>query len=44
MDVATLVTVLTQLSLATAAWRLANQLKIKVGDHETRLGVLEGRK
>lgn len=41
MDAATLVTVLTQLGLAAAAWRLANALKVKVDDHETRIGVLE---
>lgn len=41
MDVATLVTVLTQLGLAASAWRLANALKTKVDDHEKRIGVLE---
>jgi hypothetical protein len=41
MDVAQLVTVLTQLGLATAAWRLASALKVRVDNHETRLVVLE---
>lgn len=41
MDVAGLVTVLAQLSLAGAAWRLANALKARVDNHETRIGVLE---
>jgi len=41
MDIATLVTVLTQLGMAAAAWRLANQLRFRVEDHEKRIGVLE---
>jgi hypothetical protein len=41
MDIASLVTVLTQLGMAAAAWRLANALKVKVDDHEKRIGVLE---
>ena len=48
MNTAQLITVLTQLGLAGAAWRLANSLREtvaalqgKVADHETRLGVLE---
>jgi hypothetical protein len=43
MDIATLVTVLTQLGMAAAAWRLANALKVKVDDHEERIGVLEAK-
>lgn len=43
MDIAALVTVLTQLSLAGAAWRLANALKARVDDHEARIGVLEAK-
>lgn len=43
MDMATLATVLTQLGLAAAAWRLANQLKLRVDNHETRIVVLEKR-
>ncbi len=42
MDIATLVTVLTQLGMAGAAWRLANALKLRVDDHETRIKKLEG--
>lgn len=41
MDVAQLVTVLSQLGLAAAAWRLANALKIRVADHEVRIDALE---
>lgn len=41
MDIAQLVTVLSQLGLAAAAWRLANALKVKVNDHEIRIGALE---
>lgn len=41
MDLATLATVLTQLGLAASAWRLANALKGRVDDHETRLVILE---
>ena len=44
MDVAALVTMLTQLSLAAAAWRLASALKVRVDDHEVRIGVLEHTK
>lgn len=41
MDIAQLVTILSQLSLAAAAYRLATQLKSRVDDHEKRIGVLE---
>ena len=41
MDIAALVTVLAQLTLAASAWRLANALKLKVEDHERRIVVLE---
>ncbi len=35
MDLAQLVTVLTQLGLAGAAWRLANKIDKRQADHET---------
>lgn len=41
MDLASLVTALTQLGMAAAAWKLANALKIRVDDHEKRIVVLE---
>lgn len=48
MTVAELITVLTQVGLGAAAWRLANQLKDRVvvqgrqlADHEGRIKVLE---
>jgi hypothetical protein len=41
MDLAALITVLTQLGLAAAAWRLANTLKGRVEDHEVRITKLE---
>jgi hypothetical protein len=41
MDVAALITAITQLGMAAAAWRLANALKGRVDDHETRIGKLE---
>jgi len=41
VDVVGLVTVLTQLGVAAAAWRLANALKLRVDDHETRIKKLE---
>ena len=41
MDLAALVTVITQLGFAVAAWKLANALKLRVDDHEVRIGVLE---
>jgi hypothetical protein len=41
MDVATLVTVLTQLTLAASAYRLANAIKLKVENHEVRIVILE---
>lgn len=41
MDIATLVTVLSQLTLATMAYRLANQLKFRVDNHEGRIVKLE---
>lgn len=43
MDFAGLMTVLTQLGVAAAAWRLANALKVRVDDHEQRIVVLERR-
>lgn len=39
--IATLITALTQMGLAAAAWRLATALKIKVDNHEDRLVRLE---
>lgn len=44
MDVATLITVLAQLGLAGAAWRLASELKATVSDHEDRISDLEEAK
>lgn len=41
MDIATLVTVLSQLGLAAAAYKLANALKTRVEDHEVRIVKLE---
>jgi hypothetical protein len=41
MDLAAVVTVLTNIGLGAAAWRLANALRVRVDDHEKRLGVLE---
>lgn len=41
MDIAGLVTILTQLGFAFAAWRLASALKVRVEDHEVRLAVVE---
>ncbi len=41
MDIAALVTVLCQLGMAAGAWRLANALKGRVDDHETRIIRLE---
>ncbi len=41
MDIAALITVLTQLSLAGAAYKLANALKGRVDDHEVRIVRLE---
>lgn len=41
MDIATLVTVLTQLGMATAAWRLATALRVRVENHEVRIVDLE---
>ncbi len=41
MDLAALITVLTQLGLAGAAWRLATALKGRVDNHEARITRLE---
>ena len=41
MDLAQLVAILSQLAFVAAAWRLASALKVRVDDHETRIGVLE---
>lgn len=41
MDLAGLVTVVTQLGFAYSAWRLASQLKLRVEEHDHRLVVLE---
>jgi hypothetical protein len=41
VDVAAIVTVVAQLGLAGAAWRLATALKLRVDDHETRIVKLE---
>lgn len=41
MDIAALVTVLIQLGVATAAYRLASKLTARVMEHEKRIGVLE---
>lgn len=41
MDIATLVAVLSQLTLAAAAWRLANKLAGRVEDLDKRVVVLE---
>lgn len=42
IDIGTLISVLVQLGLAASAYRLANALKIRVDDHETRIIKLEG--
>jgi hypothetical protein len=41
MTLAELITVLAQVGLGAAAWRLANQLRVRVDDHESRIKVLE---
>ncbi len=41
MDIAALITAITQLGMAAAAWKLANALKLRVDDHEKRITVLE---
>lgn len=50
MDAATIVSIITQLGLAGAAWRLANSalelakaLRERVDDHEGRIDALEKR-
>lgn len=42
MDTAGLVTLIGQLGFALAAYRLAKALKVRVDNHESRIGVLEG--
>lgn len=44
MDITALITVLTNIGLGAAAWRLANALRVRVDNHESRLGVLEAVK
>jgi hypothetical protein len=43
VDAASLVTLLGQFGVAVAAWRLANALKLRVDDHETRVNGHERR-
>lgn len=38
------ITVVAQLGMAGGAWRLANQLKARVDDHEHRIKTLESKK
>lgn len=38
------VTVVAQFGMAAGAWRLANQLKARVDDHEHRIKTLESKK
>lgn len=41
MDLAAIITLVGQLGFAAAAWRLASALKVRVDDHEIRIGALE---
>lgn len=44
MDTAAWATIITQLGMAAGAWKLANALKVRVDNHEERIGVLEKSK
>lgn len=41
MDIAGLATLAGQLGFAIAAWKLANALKLRVDNHESRITVIE---